>query len=413
MKNLNKTFTDGPYSHLNACVGNNTGGDSEYGYVKGFSQAVSILISAAQREKFIDPVTGENEYAYMDALIYPIGFCARHHIELFLKRQIQIVRTIRPNEQREPKGHDLSKLWDELEQVCAADRRLIEKVGPIKEYVKDFSVIDATGQTFRYQYDAENGDKHLAKFGRINLQTLALRLKKLEELVDDFEAHSTAIAEEYSWKTYTNKLSRTELHELSVMLPDREYWGAEEFHLQQKIFMEKYSLSGKDFCRATKAILAHREFSALIGVEIPLNHILADIFEKIKIYNLVSNSPVKFSLEELSSLNAIDETSRVGVYSETYDYLFNKFISDKADRALIVSDLARTIRGPSRRFREGLVKLGQKTLMEAFDLAFPPPPAKTEAEKNKERMRQEEDMDEALKFLLPSNFKKMKKMNKR
>ena len=86
MSSEDAVFGSGPDFSLNACVGDNTGSDDDYGYVVGFAQAALALIAVAKQQYFVDPDTNEQVVAYQDALIYPICFTARHHIELFLKR---------------------------------------------------------------------------------------------------------------------------------------------------------------------------------------------------------------------------------------------------------------------------------------------------------------------------------------
>lgn len=401
MTSSNKTFTDGPNFHLNACVGENTGGDSDYGYVKGFAQAVFVLLSAAQSETFADPVTGEADWAYMDALIYPIGFCARHYIELFLKRQIRVVGSIRKQKApAEAKGHDLSSLWGELVAACSTDRRLAVKLQPMAEYVNDFASIDSTGQTFRYQHDAESGVKHLKKMGRINLQGLAKRFKELEGLAEDFDNYSAGVAYEYSWGTYTSKLSRADLYEIAERLPHRSDWGGDEFCLIAQELKNTFSLGSNDFSRAIKLIQSHREFSAMVGVEIPLDHISAEVFERIKNFDPRTRHPIEFSRQELAVLNAIYEASPPHEYSEAYDHVFADSLSSEFGRALLPSDVVRTIRNHSIRFRKGLAKLGQKTLLSAFELTFTPEPEPSEQERQKAMEHYELDIKSQLESLI-------------
>lgn len=113
-------FASGPDFALNACVGNNTGSSDDSGYITGFAQAALVLIAAAKVQSFKDPTTGDEIAVYQDALIYPICFNARHHIELFLKRQIRRVAALRDAEVDESVlgGHELGKLLEELNALC-------------------------------------------------------------------------------------------------------------------------------------------------------------------------------------------------------------------------------------------------------------------------------------------------------
>ncbi|MDZ7641695.1 MAG: hypothetical protein U5J62_06720 [Desulfurivibrio sp.] len=103
IRRFNKTFNIGEV-HLNACVGDNGLQDLEI-YGQGFDFATKSLIEAAKEE-----------FTEIDACIYPLVFCARHRLELFLKDQLVKLKRIRENpgitEKKLIQTHDLKNLWD-------------------------------------------------------------------------------------------------------------------------------------------------------------------------------------------------------------------------------------------------------------------------------------------------------------
>ncbi|MBP4047461.1 hypothetical protein [Chromobacterium violaceum] len=78
----NKTFSIGE-TYLNACVGDNGFADDRT-YADGFATAVEKLVGAAIRREVL-----------VDTVIYPICFCARHYIELFLKYNVRKISNIK------------------------------------------------------------------------------------------------------------------------------------------------------------------------------------------------------------------------------------------------------------------------------------------------------------------------------
>ena len=104
-------FRTGSDIHLNACVGYN-GFPSIHTYQHGYHQAVVSLIETAKKDSWDS-----------DSLIYPILFCARHSIELFLKKQICVlsnVKAITMNRESENMlltEHSLDSLWQNFKEL--------------------------------------------------------------------------------------------------------------------------------------------------------------------------------------------------------------------------------------------------------------------------------------------------------
>ncbi len=166
----NKTFSYGESHHLNACIGRNSGINNWNGYSWGFLQAVEVMLSAVLTGVYRGISTGEEQAPNIDGLIYPICFCARHHIELFLKKEIAFISYMRGGDELIEEGHSLLCLWNKFENLCEIkDRRLSIRTKQMKEYIMDYAEVDSTGQVFRYAYSKENTEHLVNMGGVINL----------------------------------------------------------------------------------------------------------------------------------------------------------------------------------------------------------------------------------------------------
>ncbi|GGE82085.1 hypothetical protein [Massilia psychrophila] len=257
---FNKTFNAGiPGSQfLNACVGTN-GHVDKRSYSLGFAEAVDILMHTVT----------EDQGGTIDALIYPICFCARHQLELFIKEQIDAISPIRSAlpQKTLTSTHDINHLWAELVSVATAtDRRFSNKLDALKEFVSDFGDIDPTGQTFRYPDNAES-ERHLVRTPVINILTLRDRFAAMRALIEEFELFTDSIVGEYRRGTLTSKLSRPEIEEIARALPARAEWGSEEFFRAKDEARARHRLSSNDFGKAAEVIQSHPYFCSLIGMK--------------------------------------------------------------------------------------------------------------------------------------------------
>ncbi|WP_295391757.1 hypothetical protein [uncultured Thiodictyon sp.] len=368
----NQTFSSGKNFHLNACVGENSGlSDNRYGYSRGFSDAVRVLLSAAINGNYRDLVTGEESATMIDGLIYPICFCARHHIELFLKGQILVVSGIRGQTEHISSEHSLKILWDIFYDHCKkTDRRLTKLATPIIDFITDFDQLDPNGQVFRFAYDKE-GNEHLKSQHTINIENFRVRFNALSDLVEEFEIQSELISLEYNCNTFSKELSRTEIEELANLLPARSEWNSDAFINAKKSFMEKYSLSNRAFSRAIAIIQKSREFSIKIGIEIPISEITSDVFCRLKRIASKAESSDILSREEWSALYAVCEIGHSFRYSDGYDQIYERALSEMSESCISPSDVLRNTTARNDRFRIGLNKLGQISLLESFNAIFP------------------------------------------
>ncbi|TKJ82549.1 hypothetical protein PkoCFBP13504_17390 [Pseudomonas koreensis] len=356
------------FSH-NACVGENTGGDGDYGYVLGFAQASLVLIAATKVQCGRDSDVDEQTFVAPDTLIYPICFNARHHIELFLKRQIQRVAKLRMSLFNEKLlgEHSLGDLLDELAGLCVlADRRLPQYLQPLRTAIDAFAEIDPTGQVFRY-HRSLNNEVHLKEMKHINLSLLERALKKLFSGTEEFDIQLDVLTYEYSQGTTTEKLSRSELQKLAIKLPPRSTWdeGSDFLRVKQD-FMQEFGLSGRAFTKAVDLIQEHYEFAGFLGLELPIPYVDKNRLRRLVALDADEQLFEQLSRQELSVLDAILEVGHRDVYSEMFAYRI-KLIEAGEESASFPHDVIRGITMHTQRFRQGLVKLGLNTVLVQVD----------------------------------------------
>lgn len=359
--------------HLNAVVGGRWAGDSDHAYVTGFGQAVEVLLAAAVKQAYFDPTTDEPKGVYVDALVYPICFCARHHVELFLKRQIRAVSALKTGiPSKVDATHDLRALWAEFKQHVVIDVRLQELADPLDEFVSDIAAIDINGETFRYAED-KNGAQHLQSTEHINLYVLAGRLGKMMEVMESFDTAVEDAEIEYAQKTTTDELSREQIRQVAKRLPVYETWADGTLEPIKKAVMDELGLTSNAFGRVLNIIKAHRGFAPMIGIELPLTGLQPDVFGRLKKIAVGQQELTALSDDEWTCLEAVLEIGYPYVFCEQYESLVERYSEDektKFDRDHIKRSVI-----ASRRFRIGLSKLGQRSLLNAFNASFPEEPA--------------------------------------
>lgn len=358
---FNDTFNPGTAGtgRYNACVGNNGFVDSR-SYGDGFAEAVDILTSALE---------ANDDRGQLDTLIYPICFCARHHVELFLKEQIVVIGRMRhiPPPVSIVGTHDLRNLWDALVMVATkTDKRFSELLDQMRMTISDIAQIDPTGQTFRYPTNVESA-KHLVLTPVINVPTLRRKFMALAERIRDFEHLGDALAEEYRLGTVTTKLSRRDIEYVAKALPRRETWATTpEFDETKARLMAELAISSNDFRRALCVIQDHREFCAHIGMNRPIPNLDVSSLDRL---NLLFNEQIQIEempKAELIAFSAIFELSLSSYYSEDYEAVERNFAADfdlNEYKSTQASLWARRL----SRLANGLRKVGQPHLAEHLE----------------------------------------------
>lgn len=336
----NSTFDTDEDFHFNACVGNNGWVDHST-YSDGFDEAVTALCKVVMAG------------GTADTLIYPIVFCARHRIELFVKSQLRRIGHIRKGiaipDNKIIKTHDLKILWMLLENITKqCDSRYSELIDSCRPVIMDFFEMDPKGETFRYPY-SQDGVKHLTEQSLIGLRRFTGAYTNLTSLMRKIELLSDLLYSEYATNTYTKILSRRDLESIAKELPPRLTWGDPEgtFHAVKAEIIARHNLSGRQYTEALNIIQNHREFSQFIGIDNTLPHCnpvkLRELFHLRLNLNQHSRSfPESFtpeykdayrkymdflsdqlSDEELATISALNELGlNVMHYSEYYDAMY-------------------------------------------------------------------------------------------
>jgi hypothetical protein len=384
----NKTFSKGRNDSLNACVGINGIQDHEkYGY--GFDEATKLLIKAVKSDD-----------TAIDAIIYPLIFCARHRLELFLKDQLLKFPLIRENnevtEHLLSKTHNLETLWDLFKRVGeTTDRRILAFIDEAEEYILDFAEIDPTGETFRYPYD-QYKTTHLINTPLINIGVFENRYSKLSTMIDRFESLTKYLIDEYAQKTFTSELSRADIYQISRMLPHKKEWMRASFDSMKAKIRKKFNLSNRKLSKVIDVIKIHREFCTNIGLELPITQMDSDVLKKyLSIYKriqikriqnvrklaaywlhyqrrtkgrLIEEFEAELSREAVICIFTLIELGKLAYYGEAFDSLYLRYEHDAAEEYEF-SQYCYSITASSRALEfliNGLTKIGQKSLLKCI-----------------------------------------------
>lgn len=390
IKELNKCFATSAFNAANgsryiACVGEN----GNYGLdtiFYGFAETVQSLIT--------DIEEGKN---CADPLVYPILYCVRHSIELFLKMSYEMIFEIKgiklnkstfkktgdismeidklKNSKRNPfytktdeehtlveqenrrideeiskltsqyescwnkilsnkkiqMTHNLKSLHNDIIAIYDVDERIQNEYDFIVKYLADYLERDPNGDMYRYLVNDHN-KKHFVSNGiqTVDLFKIDKQFIWLKALFEDFLKNVSNIYSEYSTLTYTSKLSRKQLEDISHLIPKPVNFNAMIASFKTQI-MSKYQLSKSDFDRALKIIREHNEFSWNMGKELLCQEIRTEVLELIKecargekewedVYRFLSK-------DEFYSVLAFKELGRYSnlYYSEDYNMIVRDF----------------------------------------------------------------------------------------
>lgn len=299
-----------------ACVGINGGYDQKTVY-DGFCEAVDVMLGYIKDKKAC--------YA-SDTLVYPVMFCVRHAIELFFKNVLPSLRLMSWADNNLKKYNKLLKLKWRIQLLDTAQKNLSEDLSnrcntlknklqsDCKEYddelgkyiaqqfrIHDLNELllkiqytnckdgelcnlfkcitqsnlfqtclnfDAKGDAFRYSAD-ENQKNHFVKNNTqiVALDIVGKQFKHIMVIFEKIELRIIYLLKEYNTGTYTKHLSRSDIENISHMLPQKEKFPQELKSCKEKI-KKIYGIGSKEFDDMLKIIKNNREFSANIGKEI-------------------------------------------------------------------------------------------------------------------------------------------------
>ena len=170
----------------NACVNTEWQPDSFYalGYREGAQRLANHVLET---------------HSDQDTLIFPIVFLYRHHLELALKRIVQITAIVSDvpltgsEAQRLFGRHELDQLWAQVKQRLRSayekanlelpDRSAIEGAD---SYIRQVSGVDPKSQAFRYPVSSK-GAPHLRGIRHINIRALAECMERLCDFLERIE----------------------------------------------------------------------------------------------------------------------------------------------------------------------------------------------------------------------------------
>ncbi|WP_424686127.1 hypothetical protein [Halarcobacter ebronensis] len=361
----NQTFKSGPNTQFNSCVGKN--GLLSSSYLDGYKESVKVIY-----EKIIEDTHN------LDTLIYPMLFCARHSIELFLKNSIIDISEIKISIDfsKLVNTHNLENLWNTYKEYSLEnfDYRFHSLVNKQEELISDYFEIDATGQTFRYQYTKEN-KIHLEKFPHINIKNFYSRYQKLSKLIDSVTELLENLKIEYKYGVHTDKLSREEIRQIAKKLPNYKYWKEEKFNEEKEKIRQEYNLSNRKLSEAIDIIKNHYEFSSYIGIENKIRKVdvakFANVYNYIKEYKsrTINKTELESFLKKedkylLAIFAALINFRKDIYYVEQFDMLVEKFYKESCIELIYTLTTGTKV---FKSLRNSLQIMNQITLLESVE----------------------------------------------
>jgi hypothetical protein len=352
---------DGPI----AAIGTNTGGSGGHAYVVGFGFAAQILLRSLTRRGWNeDP----DDLVPEDALIYPLAYCTRHFVELFLKDIPQEIHALRGVAFRSEEHHAIDELWVAFEAACALDRRLREFPERLRDSVMAIAALDPTGQTFRYRRDKDD-ELHLKDLAIIYVRQFEQSYMAMFEAVKDMYSLVEALQLEYVLGTYTENLSRFDLREIAQRIGQAAKEGKEALRATQAKICTDFSLSRSQYQLARDQIEQHHELSQLAGRERPLKELTPEILGVAFLAIFEDDAAALLSQAELAAIWGVLYAADTLGASEDYDPQRQAFLDYTIPTA--GHDVLRRLRNKPTHIRKGLGRLGQSTLQQAWDSMVP------------------------------------------
>jgi hypothetical protein len=268
-------------------------------------------------------------------------YSARHFLELKLKELLQDLVLIDEIigggfKKNVDYGHSISNLWKLLTEITDFEGRYKELINRTAEYVEDFAEIDDNGEAFRYPYSTKK-EKYLTKIDCVDLGDFYARFRELCANLEELSFLTQYLVEEYNQKSFIGRTSREEIKRIAVMLGPFDTWGAFGFLSKKNEVKEKFKLSSTKLSKVISFIKDHKEFSRLIGLEIPIEELdsgdiicffqeydrykenylgLVNSENLIKSINRISR---KFQMKKLAALSQLYEMGYYRLFSEEYE----------------------------------------------------------------------------------------------
>lgn len=275
-------FGDGEVWALNASIGENPFVADELAYIWGYEAAVGAITAAARyvAQGGEQPCPGTD--IMVDAVIYPQIFCARHYVELSLKRMIRRVGEIGKAKLTAPGTHDLLKLLEVLlDRANKFSPDLVSHIQQIRPMVCELAKVDADGDAFRYA--VTKGDEAHPNMPKIiNIATFQAWFDENRNKVNDLLFLIGFELDELDIGGGTKFYSRHALVGLADRLPAYSLWNKELLHsIHQKEVEGLPQLTKRQFDLALSVIKTKPWLSIKVGIEIPLQEVGPDLFQRL------------------------------------------------------------------------------------------------------------------------------------
>lgn len=165
--------------------------------------------------------------------------------------------------------HDFNELISKITKIYTIDnhiKALFDNVLSLLNYYKD---IDPKGDAFRYWNDKEN-NSHFEKnqICTVRLDIVHFQFEKIIDIFKQLDWKIWVISKEYRTGTFTKELSRSQIEEISKLLPSPENFSMKIKDIKEQI-KSSYHISSNKFNDVLKIIKNHIEFSANMGIEQP------------------------------------------------------------------------------------------------------------------------------------------------
>lgn len=191
---------------------------------------------------------------------------------------------------------------------------------------------DTDGDTFRYTYKRNWTDTNLEDIGLIDLGIFYEKYKIISKSFDYLINNFCTYLNDLYHKTFTTKLNRNQIEEISKKLPPVALWKSDEFDRTLNSICNEYAISKTDLSKAIDLIKSHYLFCNNIGLERKFKAISEPTFEKFRVFLMdhinrkrkrTTDTPY-YDITEHESYSYFDES-----FEEEGVYLINELSNEE------------------------------------------------------------------------------------
>jgi hypothetical protein len=168
----------------------------EHGYISGFRLAAELLFRHVKE-------TGHNQ----DQIVFPLGLCWRHHMELQLKSLLMELQRYQREPVKVAVTHNLDKLWKDVRgRLEAAQPSDTEDLNVVEDLLLQLHDTDRTNQEFRYPTTTDK----TPSLGQLPWIDLAAFHDSMLRLSNFFDGVGTGLYEDAQLKAEYEQWARQE-----------------------------------------------------------------------------------------------------------------------------------------------------------------------------------------------------------